>query len=70
MSDINNIESIKKKLEDAGKIAVENLVLDKNITTNDDLLNKLSNIMDTGNKEFIEKTGRNMTYSEMREIYG
>jgi hypothetical protein len=30
----------------------------------------LESIMQEGAKEFKEKTGRNMTYSEMREMYG
>ena len=28
------------------------------------------NIMKTGANEFIEKTGRNMTYSEIRQMFG
>lgn len=30
----------------------------------------LQNIMQNGANEFKQKTGRNMTYSEMREMYG
>ena len=30
----------------------------------------LESIMQEGAKEFKEKTGRNMTYSEMRQMYG
>lgn len=32
--------------------------------------NILCNIMNTGAIEFKEKTGRNMTYSEIRHLYG
>lgn len=31
---------------------------------------KLVNIMRKGSEEFKQKTGRNMTYSEMREMFG
>jgi len=30
----------------------------------------LINIMKEGEKEFVEKMGRNMTYAEMRSAYG
>jgi hypothetical protein len=30
----------------------------------------VKNIMQDGADEFVKKTGRNMTYSEMREIFG
>ena len=30
----------------------------------------LTNIMKNGEKEFIKKTGRRMTYGEMRQMYG
>ena len=33
-------------------------------------LEVLVNIMQKGADEFKEKTGRNMTYSEMRQMYG
>ena len=32
--------------------------------------NLLLSIMQTGADEFTEKTGRNMTYSEMRQMFG
>ena len=35
-----------------------------------DLEKTLTNIMSDGVKEFKEKTGRNLTYGEMREMYG
>jgi hypothetical protein len=31
---------------------------------------KLVNIMSKGSEEFKQKTGRDMTYSEMREMFG
>ena len=38
--------------------------------TNKDFGDALINIMKSGADEFKEKTGRNMTYSEMRHAYG
>ena len=34
------------------------------------ILETVKNIMKDGEKEFVKKTGRRMTYAEMREIYG
>ena len=68
-----NIEEIKIKIEsDAEKKVIE---LNKNINSfqdygNPDIGNLLINIMKTGADEFKEKTGRNMTYSEMRYMFG
>jgi hypothetical protein len=36
----------------------------------DDFGQKLMEIMSKGDKEFQKKTGRRMTYSEMRSMYG
>ena len=68
-----NIEEIKIKIEsDAEKKVIE---LNKNINSLTDygkpeIGNLLINIMQTGADEFKEKTGRNMTYSEMRYMFG
>jgi hypothetical protein len=72
---LNNIsiEEIKIKIEsDAEKKVIE---LNKNINSitdygKPDIGNLLINIMKTGADEFKEKTGRNMTYSEMRYMFG
>ena len=58
----DNIQVIKKVIE---KETEEKL---KTIQKGD--VNQLINLMKEGEKKFIEKTGRNMTYSEMREMYG
>lgn len=68
-----NIEEIKIKIEnDAEKKVIE---LNRNINSFNDFKkqeigNLLINIMKTGADEFKEKTGRNMTYSEMRNMFG
>jgi len=58
----DNIQVIKKVIE---KETEEKL---KTINKGD--VNQLINLMKEGEKKFIEQTGRNMTYSEMREMYG
>jgi predicted RNA-binding protein len=44
----------------------------KNMPSNqkEDTEKVLSNILNSSTNEFKEKTGRNPTYSEMREMYG
>ena len=34
------------------------------------MLDSLKNIMKDGSNEFVQKMGRNPTYSEMRQMYG
>jgi predicted thioredoxin/glutaredoxin len=36
----------------------------------DKTIDLLQNIMKKGSEEFKQKTGRQMTYGEMREMYG
>jgi hypothetical protein len=54
-----------KKLEKEGMEKVQNLH-----NTNTCNMDTLTQIMKEGEEEFKEKTGRNMTYSEMRRMYG
>lgn len=69
----DKIEEIKVKIEaDAEKKVVQ---LNKSIISFNDygkpeIGNLLLNIMQTGADEFKEKTGRHMTYSEMRQMFG
>jgi hypothetical protein len=63
---VHEINEIMKKIESnaVNKISV----LDNN---NSDLSSSVvCNIMKTGADEFTEKTGRNMTYSEIRRMFG
>jgi hypothetical protein len=61
-----NLYELMKKIESdtIKKISV------LNNTKSDICSNDICNIMKTGDKEFIEKTGRNMTYSEIRRMFG
>ena len=71
--EINEINELKQKIEADGEKKV--IQLNKNINSFEDLKKPeigklLINIMQTGSDEFKEKTGRNMTYSEMRQMFG
>ena len=57
---------LKNKLEEKGMKKVTELI--KNGTVGN--INLLKGIIKSGADEFEEKTGRKMTYFEMREMYG
>ena len=61
-------KELMDKLEKEGIQKVKQL--NKVVNSSQEMMDALANIMKEGEKEFIEKTGRRMTYSEMREMYG
>jgi len=61
---------LNKQLEEKAMIAVEKLLKDKSVKTNEEMMNSLLAIMKDGEKEFIKERGRPMSYSEMRNMYG
>ena len=61
---------LTKKLEEKAMIAVEKLLQDKSIKTNEEMVDSLIAIMKEGEKEFIKEKSRTMTYLEMRYLYG
>ena len=63
----DDLTKIKKKLEKEGEAAVQALYKDKNANITEQ---SLTSIMQKGFDEFKEKTGRTMSYGEMRELYG
>ena len=63
-----SITYLKAKLEKEGEKQVAELMQNPNSTT--DFQSSLLNIMKSGGDEFYKQTGRQMTYSEMREMYG
>jgi len=63
--DPENLQEIMKKIEKEGEDKLAELKRIGNV--NED---SLTNIMKNGEKEFIKKTGRRMTYGEMRQMYG
>jgi hypothetical protein len=69
-----DIQNLKKKLEKEGEEKIKKIYNEnKKITKLEVIHTKIDDIMKVmldGEKEFIEKTGRNMTYSEIRELYG
>jgi len=64
-----DVNKLIKKLEKEGmeKTALLN---SKEIDDPNKMIHELTKIMTDGDKEFKEKTGRNMTYAEMRAAYG
>jgi|688.fasta_scaffold1762888_1 hypothetical protein len=78
----NNLETLKKSLEIKGTEQVQSLYQEKGINgtsigqvlssfSNGSITeNNLTNIIQEGFNKFEKETGRNMTYSEMRELYG
>jgi hypothetical protein len=68
----NKITVILDELEKNGYDQLKEL--DKKIQTEpiepNDIGNTLMNIMEQGANKFKEKTGRPMTYAEMRSVYG
>jgi hypothetical protein len=63
--DLHEFNNLLKKIETDGENMLKQLKVDGNVN-GDSLLN----LMQTGEKEFIKKTGRRMTYAEMRQAYG
>lgn len=60
-----SLNVLKKELESEGSKQV--LEMRKNKTMNQE---GIINVMKEGEKKFVDATGRYMTYSEMRELYG
>jgi hypothetical protein len=58
-------DELLKQLEKDGEEMLKKLNADKNVNGE-----TLLNVMKTGEKEFSKKTGRRMTYAEMRQTYG
>lgn len=58
-----------KRLEKEGMKKVSELN-NKEIEDANKMIGELNKIMQDGANEFKEKTGRNMTYAEMRAAYG
>ena len=65
------LDNLKKKLEAKGMQQVKDLNLFGLQPIKDSEVEKnLTNILQSGFDEFKKETGREMTYSEMRELYG
>jgi len=56
---------LKRELESKGMKQIEELTKTKSLSPE-----TVEGVMLAGAKEFVDKMGRNMTYSEIREIYG
>lgn len=71
MSSTDNLHTLKKELEAKAMQQVKDLkLIGPQEVTNVSLEQNLTTILKSGFDEFKQKTGREMTYSEMRELYG
>ena len=61
------LNKLEKKGEANAKDIVKDLINNGNF---DDAKKNIENTLQAGFDEFKKETGRNMTYSEMRELYG
>ena len=66
---LDTLEALKKVLEVKGMKATEALLRSTN-SFDKSVGDKLVAIMQNGSEEFKKNTGREMTYGEMREMYG
>jgi len=69
MSDHNETKELMKRLEKEGE-AKSQSILAAGPKSNEALLKSVTDMLDAGAKEFEQKTGRSMTYAEMRSMYG
>jgi len=61
-----DVEALKKRLEKQAEDEIKQKGAGFFIKNGDQCIA----LMEKGAQEFVEKTGRNMTYAEMREMYG
>ena len=66
----DELKNLMLKLEKEGEEKIKVLTANYLKTDSNKMLEGAKNIMKNGEKEFIEKAGRYMSYSEIREIYG
>ena len=59
------LNKIKNKLENEGMEKSKNMLVSGTITETN-----IKDILTEGAKQFEQQTGRQMTYGEMREMYG
>ena len=65
-----NLENIKKELSESVNNKAIQLVYNNTNLPNKTIGTNLQTILEKGVKDFEQKTGRQMTYSEMREMWG
>lgn len=63
-------KNLKVSLEKEGEKKVKELTASEMVEDSNKMLEAVKKIMTDGEKEFVKKTGRRMTYAEIREIYG
>lgn len=66
-----DINLLKTNLECKGEELCKKILNNKNISSDyNDVTHMVSTIITDGMNEYENKTGKKMTYGEMREIYG
>jgi len=65
----DTVKTLLKELEKEGAQKTASIIIGSN-GINDNITTALLDIMKEGSDTFLEKTGRNMTYSEMRQAWG
>lgn len=63
-------KNLKVSLEKEGEKKVKELTASEMVDDSNKMLDAVKKIMTDGEKEFVKKTGRRMTFAEIREIYG
>ena len=66
MDNKTDIQALKKDIEVKTEAEIKKNGLGTYLSDHD----KCIALMKKGEAEFVQKTGRNMTYSEMREMFG
>jgi hypothetical protein len=64
------LKNLKLLLEKEGEKRLKQLSASDIVQDSNNMLEALTKIMKDGENEFVKKTGRRMTYSEIREMYG
>jgi hypothetical protein len=64
------VKALKEKLEKEGEQKAAEIVQTNTNSDPNAAAQQCANMVAQGITEFREKTGRQMTYSEMRELYG
>jgi hypothetical protein len=64
------VKALKEKLEKEGEQKAAKIIQTNTNSNPNAAAQQCANMVAQGIVEFREKTGRQMTYSEMRELYG
>ena len=66
---VETLDQLMRRLEAKGEQKAKQLITSSSVPV-EQAQKSILNIMKEGEKEFVQNTGRYMTYSEMRQMYG